>query len=187
MYSLGQVSTAEVTSHIKSIPDSNVHGSNKGPIWTDRTQVGPMLVLWTLLSGMLMRWLHCTLGYCFWGGFTTQISVVYQASVQRLCVMVVDSLREGSMLLGYLHCIWPVPLTWLHYTQSVLMKGGFIAQMVSIASQVGSLHRGPVLLRWFNYIVGQWCCNDFNTQGQCCWGGFITQHSVLLRWLHYTG
>ena len=37
-------------------PDSKVHGANMGPIWTDRTQVGPMLAPWTLLSG----WWLCT-------------------------------------------------------------------------------------------------------------------------------
>ena len=35
-----------------SIPDSKVHGANMGPTWADRTQVGPMLAPWTLLSGM---------------------------------------------------------------------------------------------------------------------------------------
>ena len=32
-------------------PDSKVHGANMGPSWADRTQVGPMLALWTLPSG----------------------------------------------------------------------------------------------------------------------------------------
>ena len=34
-----------------SCPDSKVHGANMGLIWADRTQVGPMLAPWTLLSG----------------------------------------------------------------------------------------------------------------------------------------
>ena len=32
-------------------PDSKVHGPTWGPSGTDRTQVGPMLASWTLLSG----------------------------------------------------------------------------------------------------------------------------------------
>ena len=32
-------------------PDSKVHGANMGSIWADRTQVGPMLAPWALLSG----------------------------------------------------------------------------------------------------------------------------------------
>ena len=31
--------------------DNNIHGANMGPIWAYRTQVGPMLAPWTLLSG----------------------------------------------------------------------------------------------------------------------------------------
>ena len=31
--------------------DSKVHGANMGPIWADRTQMGPMLAPWTLLDG----------------------------------------------------------------------------------------------------------------------------------------
>ena len=42
------------------VPDSKVHGANMGPSGADRTQVGPMLAPWTLLSGvqyiMLMTW-----------------------------------------------------------------------------------------------------------------------------------
>ena len=34
-------------------PDSKVHGVNMGPSGADRTQVGPMLAPWTLLSGKL--------------------------------------------------------------------------------------------------------------------------------------
>ena len=36
---------------LNSIDDSKVHGANMGPIWADRTQVGPMLAPWTLVSG----------------------------------------------------------------------------------------------------------------------------------------
>ena len=32
-------------------PDNNVHGANMGPSGADRTQMGPMLAPWTLLSG----------------------------------------------------------------------------------------------------------------------------------------
>ena len=32
-------------------PDSKVPGVNMGPIWADSTQMGPMLVPWTSLSG----------------------------------------------------------------------------------------------------------------------------------------
>ena len=32
-------------------PDSKFHGANMGPSGADRTQVGPMLASWTLLSG----------------------------------------------------------------------------------------------------------------------------------------
>ena len=31
-------------------------GTTWGPPWTDRTQVGPMLALWTLLSGNISTW-----------------------------------------------------------------------------------------------------------------------------------
>ena len=39
---------------INAIPDSKVHGANMGPTWGDGTQVGNMLALWILLSGMLL-------------------------------------------------------------------------------------------------------------------------------------
>ena len=32
-------------------PDSKVHGANIGPIWANRTQVGPMLAPWTCYLG----------------------------------------------------------------------------------------------------------------------------------------
>ena len=35
------------------VPDSKVHGANMGPSGADRTQMGLMLVPWTLLSGVL--------------------------------------------------------------------------------------------------------------------------------------
>ena len=35
-------------------PNSTVHGANMGPTWGDRTQVGPMLATWALLSGDFM-------------------------------------------------------------------------------------------------------------------------------------
>ena len=34
------------------ILDSKVYGANMGPILADKTQVGPMLAPWILLSGM---------------------------------------------------------------------------------------------------------------------------------------
>ena len=43
----GQKSSPFLTFH----PDSKVHGANMGPSGVDRTQVGPMLALCTLLSG----------------------------------------------------------------------------------------------------------------------------------------
>ena len=36
----------------QQFPGSKVHGSNMGPSEADRTQVGPMLAPWTLLSGL---------------------------------------------------------------------------------------------------------------------------------------
>ena len=36
-----------------NIPDSKVYGANMGPSGADRTQVGPMLTPWTLLSAMV--------------------------------------------------------------------------------------------------------------------------------------
>ena len=36
---------------IMAYPDSKVRGANMGPSGADRTQVGPMLAPWTLLSG----------------------------------------------------------------------------------------------------------------------------------------
>ena len=39
---------------IQVIPDSKVHGANMGPSEADRTQVGPMLAPWILLSGMVI-------------------------------------------------------------------------------------------------------------------------------------
>ena len=39
-----------------STPDSKVHGANMGPSGADRTQVGPMLAPWTLLSGTVPEW-----------------------------------------------------------------------------------------------------------------------------------
>ena len=41
------------TSAVYSYPDSKVHGANMGPSGADRTQVGPMLASWTLISGYL--------------------------------------------------------------------------------------------------------------------------------------
>ena len=38
----------------KHTADRKVHGTNMGPIWTDRSQVGPMLAQWTLLSGTVV-------------------------------------------------------------------------------------------------------------------------------------
>ena len=42
---------------IRKNPDSKIYGANMGPKWgppgADRTQVGPMLAPWTLLSGKL--------------------------------------------------------------------------------------------------------------------------------------
>ena len=37
-----------------SHPDSKVHGANMGPTWVLRSQIGPMLAPWTLLSGHSM-------------------------------------------------------------------------------------------------------------------------------------
>ena len=37
----------------KGFPDSKVHGANMGPSGDDRTQMGPMLAPWTLLSGLI--------------------------------------------------------------------------------------------------------------------------------------
>ena len=41
--------------NIQFDPDNKVHGANMGHIWADRTQVGPMLTPWTLLSGERAR------------------------------------------------------------------------------------------------------------------------------------
>ena len=38
----------------KGVPDNKVHGVNMGPSGADRTQVGPMLSPWILLSGMVL-------------------------------------------------------------------------------------------------------------------------------------
>ena len=46
----------DVVNASSGIPDSKVHGANMGPIWADRTQVGPMLASWTLLSGYCFRY-----------------------------------------------------------------------------------------------------------------------------------
>ena len=37
----------------RNYPDSKVHGANMGPSGADRTQMGPMLAPWTLLSGYI--------------------------------------------------------------------------------------------------------------------------------------
>ena len=44
-------------------PDSKVHGANMGPTWGHRTQVGPMLAPWTLLSGRVL----CRVPNLNWG------------------------------------------------------------------------------------------------------------------------
>ena len=41
--------------HYQQFPDSKVYGSYMGPYGADRTQVGPMLARWTLLSGLGAR------------------------------------------------------------------------------------------------------------------------------------
>ena len=38
-----------------NFPNSKVHEANMGPSGADRTQVGPMLATWTLLSGLLLK------------------------------------------------------------------------------------------------------------------------------------
>ena len=38
-----------------TVPDSNVHGPTWGPSGADRSEVGPMLAPWTLLSGVLQK------------------------------------------------------------------------------------------------------------------------------------
>ena len=44
-------------------PDSKVHGANMGPVWgpygANRTQVGPMMAPWTLLSGYEFDFITC--------------------------------------------------------------------------------------------------------------------------------
>ena len=40
-----------IVAELSSNPDSKVHGAKMGPPGADRTQVGPMLAPWTLLSG----------------------------------------------------------------------------------------------------------------------------------------
>ena len=41
-----------------STPDNKVHGANMGPIWADRTQMGPMLAPSTLLSGTCYEFVY---------------------------------------------------------------------------------------------------------------------------------
>ena len=41
------------------VPNSKVHGANMGPSGADRTQVGPMLTPWTLLSGVTCSDIIC--------------------------------------------------------------------------------------------------------------------------------
>ena len=38
---------------MNDIPYSKVHGAHMGHIWDDRTQVGPMLAPWNLLSEII--------------------------------------------------------------------------------------------------------------------------------------
>ena len=47
-------------------PDSKVHGASMG---SDRTQVGPMLVTRTLLSGYMFNWLQSSVGLDFMATF----------------------------------------------------------------------------------------------------------------------
>ena len=56
-YTAWQTSLAndEYLSDLISFPDSKVHGPTWGPSGADRTQVGPMLAPWTLLSGLGFR------------------------------------------------------------------------------------------------------------------------------------
>ena len=44
-------SSQDRNSHYNTTPDSKVRGADMGPSGADRTQVGPMLAPWTLLSG----------------------------------------------------------------------------------------------------------------------------------------
>ena len=41
----------DTNSHPGKDPHSKIHGNNMGTIWADRTQVGPTLAPWILLSG----------------------------------------------------------------------------------------------------------------------------------------
>ena len=82
-------------------PDSKVHGANMGLIWADRTQVGPMLAPWTLLSGLLcMVWpknAHCL-------HFTDFV-------VFSNCFIFPISFRVSSLVLGQSHNC-PVRQPW---------------------------------------------------------------------------
>ena len=51
-----------ITTHI---PDSKIHGANMGS-GADRTQVGPMLAPWTLLSGIMLSELLAKFLICVW-------------------------------------------------------------------------------------------------------------------------
>ena len=42
------------------VPDSKVHGAYMGPPGADRTQLGPMLAPWSLLSGVLQVYVTLT-------------------------------------------------------------------------------------------------------------------------------
>ena len=44
-----------LTTMFQRVPDSKFHGAKMGPSGAGKTQVGPMLAPWTLLSGVLAR------------------------------------------------------------------------------------------------------------------------------------
>ena len=73
-----------------TLPDSKVHGANVGPTWADRTQVGPMLATWILLSGWLSN--------CLYFSLLMFLSSQNSRSFEYVWV--------NSMSMEYVQCLW---------------------------------------------------------------------------------
>ena len=58
-------------------PDSKVHGANKGPSGSDRTQFGPILAPWTLLSGK------------------DYVKLAFQSNIERIYLQHTTSTSQG--------------------------------------------------------------------------------------------
>ena len=89
-----------------------------GPPWADRTQVGPMLAPWTLLSGWSRRvyiipWYH-NINYLY----CTKLLLGTRYSIRIICVFLLNDFIVSRLRLEFLHSVYIV-LYMLYITLSI--------------------------------------------------------------------